>query len=263
MDPSSNSRKRRAQRRTGCSRNRKYYGGGLGTSYGFGGSVDPANPSLGNAAEVVKFSSCGNAVPTGFLTDAGTKGGLPGFAGGGRRRKNRRNTRRRKTMYGGTYTFVPNVVGDSKIAVPESSYQGCGEGRFAQPNMLVQQPPPPGYPTSFLTAPAPLVPAPAPGSPFVLQKGGAPVSGNSYAVDAMLYSVPRSGYSDLVPSGPTAAGPPFSIHTPYSAQPQPSPACLKTGGGSRKKKARKGSRKNRSSSRKNRKNRNTRKTNRK
>jgi hypothetical protein len=88
MDPSSNSRKRRAQRRTGCSRNRKYYGGGLGTSYGFGGSVDPANPSLGNAAEVVKFSSCGNAVPTGFLTDAGTKGGLPGFAGGGRRRKN-------------------------------------------------------------------------------------------------------------------------------------------------------------------------------
>jgi len=244
MDPRSNSRKGRAQRRTGCSRNRKFYGGGLGTSYGFGGSVDPANPSIGNAAEVVKFSSCGNATPTGFLSDTGTKGGLPGFAGGGRRR--RRSTRRRRAMYGGTYTTVPNVVGDSKIAFVENSYTGCGEGQYAQPNISVQQPPAPGYPTSFLTAPPGLVPSPSPGAPFTLQKGGAPVGGNTYAADAMVYQAPRSGYTDLLDSsGPTAAGPPFSIHTPYSPQPQPSPACLKTGGGYRKKKGRKGSRKNR------------------
>ena len=253
MDPRSNSRKGRAQRRTGCSRNRKLYGGGLGTSYGFGGSVDPANPSIGNAAEVVKFSSCGNAVPNGFLSDTGTKGGLPGFAGGGRR-KRRRGTRRRRTMYGGVYTIVPNVVGDSKIALPEASYTGCGEGRFAQPNMSIQQPPSPGYPTAFLTAPPPLVPTPSPGAAFTLQKGGSPVGGNTYAADAMVYQAPRSGYTDLLDSsGPTAAGPPFSIHTPYSPQPQPSPACLKTGGGYRKtKKNRKASRKQkrRSSSRK-------------
>ena len=235
----SNSRKQRNQRR-GCSRN-KYRGGGLGTSYGFGGSVDPNNPSIGNAAEVVTFPSCGNAIPTGFLADPGTKGGLPGFAGGARR-----------TMHGGVYTTVPNVVGDSKIALLENSYTGCGEGRFSLANPSVQQPPEPGYPATYLTAPGPLVPSPAPGAPFTLQKGGAAVP-PSYAVDAMLYQAPRTGYSEGPSSGPTSAGPPFSIHTPYDLRPTPSAACLKTGGARRKNK--KGSKK----TRKNRKNRNTRK----
>jgi hypothetical protein len=147
-------------------------------------------------------------------------------------------------MYGGAYTFVPNVVGSSKIAVPESSYTGCGAGAYAVQNPLNQG----NFPASVLTAPPGLVPNPSPGSPFMLQKGGA----GSYAVDAMVYEAPRSGYSDGPSSGPTSAGPPFLVHTPYSPQPMPSSACLKTGGSRKMKKTRK-NRKNRKNTRKNRK----------
>jgi hypothetical protein len=266
MDGSNSKKSRRARR--GCSRNKRHNGGGLGTSYAFAGSVDPTNPSLGDAAEVVKFSSCGNAVSPGHLNDVGTVGGLPGFASGPPANPGFKGGRRR-SMRGGTYTFVPNVVGDSKIAVPESSYQGCGEGRFSVANPSVLQPPIPGYPASFLTAPPASVPAPYPNSPTTLQPSGAPYSllkggaavPPSYAVDAMVYEANKAGYSDFLPSGPTSAGPPFSIHTPYSYVPKPSQACLHTGGSkknkyrtvSRKNKHRKGSRKNkhRKSSRKN------------
>jgi hypothetical protein len=247
-----NSKSRRAERRKGCRRNRKVYGGGLGNSYTFGASVDPTNPSLGNAAVVKVFPSCQDAVRPGYLTGAPIQGGLPGFNGGGKRRTRRMN--------GGTYTFVPNVVGTSHISVPERSYSGCGEGQFAVQNSLNQG----TFPSSVLTAPSPLVPAPSPNSSFELQKGGrrrnrktrkygGGTGSDAYAADAMAYQAPRSGWSEGPSSGATTAGPPFMIHTPYVNQPMPSPACLKTGGGLKKRKSRKASRKNRKASRKNRK----------
>jgi len=238
MDTTSNSKSRRAERRKGCRRNRKMYGGNTGNTYSFAGSVDPMNPSLGNAARVVVSPGCAtspvdlNVTRPGYLPDAKIQGGLPGFAGGGRRRKG---------MNGGTYTFVPAVVSPNNIAVPQNVYQGCGEGRFTAHDPLNIAGP------SVLTAPAPLIAAPTPFG--YQQKGGrsrrslrnrklygGDAGSAVYAADAMLYNAPRSGYSEGPSSGSTMAGPPFMIHTPYSPQPVPSPACLKTGGGSRKNK---------------------------
>jgi hypothetical protein len=56
-------------------------------------------------------------------------------------------------------------------------------------------------------------------------------------VDSMVYQAPRAGYtqwpSDTMGgnAGTLADGKtPFMVNTPYSAQPTPSAACLKTGG---------------------------------
>jgi len=239
MNTTSNSKTRRAERRKGCRRNRKMYGGNTGNTYSFAGSVDPTNPSLGNAALVVASPGCPtspadlNITRPGYLTGATIHGGLPGFAGGGRRRKG---------MNGGTYTFVPAVVSPNNIAIPQNVYQGCGEGRFTAHDPLNIAGP------SVLTAPAPLIGAPLPFG--YEQKGGRRSRRNRnrklrggdagsavYAADAMLYNAPRSGYSEGPSSGSTMAGPPFMIHTPYSPQPVPSPACLKTGGSRKNKKA--------------------------
>jgi hypothetical protein len=212
-------------------------GGNTGASYGFGGSVDPMNPSLGNAAEVIRFPSCGNAVPPGFLANAGTKGGLPGFAGGARRRNRSGRKTQRRRMNGGGYTFNPAIVG-SAIALGERLYSGCGEGAYSVQNPLNQG----NFPASVLTAP------PAVASPLTMfQKGGA---GPQFGVDAMVYQAPHAGWSEGPSSGETSAGPPFMIHTPYISQLTPSPACLKTGGGWGKK----GSRKQKNRKNKNRKN---------
>jgi hypothetical protein len=243
-----NIRSRRARHRKGCRRNRKLHGGGSGTSYGFGASVDPTNPSLGNAAEVKTFASCQEATRPGYLAGATIQGGLPGFGSvsqrGGRssKRSSRRNRSRRSTrrnrMVGGVYGFNPTVVGPNNVSVPGRPYTGCGEGAYAVQNPLNQG----NFPASVLTAP-----------PAGTQRGGA--GPPSFDVDAMRYNVPRSGYSDGPSSGATSAGPPFLIHTPYSAQPVPSPACVKTGGGYRRK-----TRKSRKGSRKSRKNKNSRKS---
>jgi len=234
-------------------------GGGAGTSYSFGGSVDPTNPSLGNAAEVKTFASCQEATRPGYLAGATIQGGLPGFGSasqsGGRSRRSSRDNRSRRSsrgnrsrrnrstrrsrrsnsrMVGGVYGFSSSVVGPNNIGIPGRPYTGCGEGAYSVQNPLNQG----NFPASVLTAP-----------PAGTQRGGAATnySPASYDVDAMRYNAPRSGYSDGPSSGPTSAGPPFLIHTPYSAQPVPSPACVKTGGYRKTRKSRKGSRKSKKS----------------
>ena len=241
-------RSERNRRRKGCLRNRKQNGGGAGTSYAFLGSVDPTNPGLGNAAQVTTFPSCQNAVRPGYIPDAPIRGGLPGFSGGRRRRTNRR-----RKMYGGVYTFSPAIVGDVNVAVPGRPYAGCGEGAYAQPNPLA------GADARLqITAPPGLVSA-VPGMPIPQRGGMAPYFGANnqslHGSDAMLYEVPRAGYSQW-PSdtsggnaGTLADGKtPFEVNVPYTAMPNPSSACLKTGGGSRRRNRK--SRKNRKASRK-------------
>lgn len=113
-----NSRKRR----NGCSRNRRRRGqyGGAGEAYTFGASVDPSNPSLGNAAEVIRFPSCENAVRPGTITSY-TPTGLPGMRGG-------RRTRRARSQKGGRYAFDGQVVGGNGVAISGAAYTGCGAG---------------------------------------------------------------------------------------------------------------------------------------
>jgi len=198
----------------GCSRNRQN-GGGAGQSYGFGGSVDPSNPSLGNAARVIPFSSCGGADRPGYDNNAQIKGGLPGFSGGRRRKgkgKGRKTRKTRKTQKrkqrGGVYSLTGAELVNG-IAYSQRAYTGCGEGQYAVPNSLN----PPGSQTP-LTAPPPT------------QSGG--VGG----VDSMAYSVPRAGYA-IMPSGGSTiydGVTRYEGRIGYSGQPYPSSACLKTGG---------------------------------
>ena len=251
-------RSERNRRRKGCLRNRKQNGAGAGTSYAFLGSVDPTNPGLGNAAQVTTFPSCQNAVRPGYIPDAPIRGGLPGFSGGRRRTQRRRRGNRK--MYGGVYTFDPQVVGDVNVAVPGRPYAGCGEGAYAQPNPLA------GSDARLqITAPPGIMSA-VPGLPIPgLQKGGmAPYIGANnqslHGSDAMVYEAPRAGYSQWPSdtSGGTAGtladgNTPFEVNVPSTALPNPSSACLKTGGSRRRKnrKSRK-NRKNRKGSRKNR-----------
>ncbi len=253
-------RSERNRRRKGCLRNRKQNGGGAGNSYAFLGSVDPTNPSLGNAAQVTTFPSCQEAGRPGYISNAPIRGGLPGFSGGRRRTQRRRRVNRK--MYGGVYTFSPEV--DGGIAVPGRPYAGCGEGAYAQPNPLA------GSDARLeITAPPGLVSAipgmPIPGLSSVQRGGMAPYFGANnqslHGSDAMLYEVPRAGYSQW-PSD-TAGGnagtladgkTPFEVNVPYTTLPNPSSACLRTGGSRRNRKSRrKGSRKHRKGSRKHRK----------
>ena len=248
-------RQRRNSRRKGCNRNRRQRGGD-GMAYSINGTVTGQHVINNYDGAVNRFASCEDATRPGYLTGAAAsiKGGLPGFAGGRRSASSfadlkggsasgfKGGRRSASTMKGGRYSFVPEVVGGVGMMMPR--YSGCGEGLSAVQNPLNQG----NFPQSVLTAPPPQVPVP---TPMVGGVGG---------IDSMVYEVPRSGYT-TVPSnssggnaGVLADGKtPFLVNVPYSAQPMPSSACLKTGG-SRKNRNRKGSRKNRNrkGSRKNR-----------
>lgn len=264
-------RRRRSSRRKGCRRNRVQRGGTDGFAYRFGASVDPTNPSLGNAAEVIRFPSCEEATRPGYIQDAQIKGGLPGFAGGSRRRRRYHGGRGAFTtgasqaaiygsQAGGRFTNEFNVVGDSKVAIMEPTYSGCGD-------IPAQNPLNKGDISSLITAPAGLVPTPSPGSGDALQRGGRGRRsrrnrrrrsqwGGVGGVDSMVYEAPRTGYTHEPStsaggqSGTLADGKtPFLVNVPYTTQPTPSSACLKTGGGSRKTRRGRKSRKNRKSRR--------------
>lgn len=205
-------RKQRQTRRRGCRRNRRMnQAGGEGWAYRFAGSVDPTNPSLGNAAEVLRFPSCNEAVRPGYLADAQIKGGLPGFAGGARRRSAFQNMMGGRGAFttGATQTamqgigaplsggFIKTVAAPptaAELRLVETPMAGQRGGRFTNEFNVVgaskialmepsysgcgdglvaqQNPLNKGDISSLITAPPPLVPTPSPGSGDVLQKGG-------------------------------------------------------------------------------------------
>jgi hypothetical protein len=169
---------------------------------------------------------------------------------GGRRKKSRRARKGRRgsrKMRGGRYTNEFAPISGATGVLMEPRYSGCGDGALALPDPLnkVQA-------TSLITAPPAQVPLPKP------MMGGA----GPYAVDAMLYEVPRSGYTTW-PSNASGGNAgtlsdgktPFLLNVPFSAQPTPDGACIKTGGRrkSRKnRKSRKSARKSKKSRRNNR-----------
>jgi hypothetical protein len=255
----------RAARRNGCRRNRvSKQSGGAGEAYTLGGHV-AGEPIINNyGQEIVRFPSCESAVRPGYLPDYPLKGGLPGFGsqlGGKRTRKahgRKSKQYKKRTLKGGRYAIGFEVVGPSSVAIPTTDYTGCGAGQEAIHNALNKGD---GFPGNFLTAPPPQY-NPATGAPL---RGGKRTRqhGGVGGVDSMAYMAPRAGWT-VLPSnaqggdaGTLADGKtPFTINVPYSAMPTPSPACLKTGGAYKKRKAsrkesRKASRKvNRKNSRK-------------
>ncbi len=276
---------RRASRRRGCRRNNRMRGG-AGEGYRFGGPVAGEHIVNNYDGKVIPYASCNEAVRPGYLAGAPIQGGLPGFAGGSRKRKGSRRSRRSRksrrgsrkmrggrggvletgaaqlaastSQMGGTYTNEFDIVGASKIALMEPSYSGCGAGAYAQQNPFNK-----GDISSLITAPPALVSNPTPGSGNQLQAGGRRSTrrrrqhGGVGGVDSMYYGAPRSGWTTWPSNaaggdaGTLADGKtPFLINVPFSAQPTPSPNCLKTGGRRRTRKGRKASRKGRKGSRK-------------
>ena len=262
---------RRASRRRGCRRNNRQRGG-AGMAYTIGGPVTGQHVINNYDGVIQRFPSCEEATRPGYLLNVPIKGGLPGFAGGGRRkrrgsacaRKSRRASRRssRKmrggrggvletgaaqlaastNQMGGAYTFVPDIAGG--VGMMDARYSGCGAGAYALQNPLNK-----GDIASLITAPPAQVPYPAPlpsltGGRRSRHSTRRRQHGGVGGIDSMFYSAPRSGYTMFPSNAAGGSGGtlgdgkvPYEDRVPYSAQPVPSPNCIKTGG------RRKGSRK--------------------
>jgi hypothetical protein len=251
---------RRSSRRRGCRRNRRMNQmGGAGEAYTLGGHV-AGSPIINNyGQEIVRFASCEEAVRPGYLADAQIKGGLPGFSGGGKRRYKGGRGGILETgadqlaaqgftgapLKGGRYTFEPAVVGG--VGMMEPRYSGCGDTPMQNPFNK-------GDVSSLITAPPAQVPTPTPSGDMIggrRRKTRRGQHGGVGGVDSMFYSAPRAGWTTWPSNaqggdaGTLADGKtPFLINVPFSAQPTPSQACIKTGG---RRKSRKGSRKSRKS----------------
>lgn len=245
---------RRASHRRGCRRNRRtnQMVGGAGEAYTLGGLVAGAPIIRNYGQEIVRFPSCEEAVRPGYLADAQIKGGLPGFSGGGKRRRRSLKGGRGGVLetgadqlaaqMGGRYTFEPAVV--DGVGMMEPRYSGCGD-------IPMQNPLNKGEISSLITAPPAQVPTPTPGPGMIggrrrRSRKARQQYGGVGGVDSMVYSAPRAGWTTWSSNaaggdaGTLADGKtPFLINVPFSTQPTPSAACLKTGGARRSRKSRK------------------------
>lgn len=204
------SRKQRAAQRT--QRRRRQGGGGAGWGgYTVAGPITPGAP-ISNSSEIVAQQSCLATVRPGTVPFPTTGLGLPGMSGG------RRASRKQR---GGRYSF-------------DLSYQPAPAAPWAGSIPNVVRIPCEG------STPNPLNPGPhTPSTQPPIQSGG--VGG----VDSPYYIAPTAGYSNTPSSWVGSTGAPSLLQTPYDARAL-NPACLKTGGGKRRRSSR-GTRRNRSS----------------
>ena len=188
---------------------RRHRGGGLGNGYAF--NPTPLVPGVDTGLSFKEVSSCMAEVRPGTLSGyapAGT-GGLPGMGGGGRRKRRGTRGRRTRGQKGGRYSFD---LGSS------SSFIGGTPWGTGIPQVM-------SIPCESARS-----------NPLNLQQGG--VGG----VDSAYYVAPTAGYTNNPSTWVGAAGAPVQIQTPYDARSM-NQACLKTGGGRRKKKINKSKKK--------------------
>jgi hypothetical protein len=193
-----------ARRSRSSRKTKRMRGGGLGQSYSFGA---PIVPGLGNSAEVVPMSSCLAATRPGMVSTPTSGLGLPGLSGGARRR--RRGTRR--LQRGGRYSF--------DLSAPVAGGTPWGTG--IPPVMRI--------PCEAAT-PNPLN--------HSAMRGGA---AGGLGASSLAYVAPTAGYGNTPSGWVGSTGAPVMVQTPYEARSM-NEACLKTGGGKRK---RRGSRRSR------------------
>ena len=195
---------------------RRHRGGGLGQGYAF--NPTPLVTGVDTGLSFKEVSSCMAADRPGMLSNyapAGV-GGLPGMGGGGRRR--RRGTRGRKGKRG-------------------SRRQRGGRYSFD----LTASPIPGGTPWGNGIPQVISIPCEsARSNPLNLQAGG--VGG----IDSAFYVAPTAGYTNNPSTWVGAAGAPVQIQTPYDAGTM-NPACLKTGGGRKRRRGTRGRRTRRKS----------------
>ena len=188
-------------------KNRSRRGGG----YSFGAAVAPEAPY---SSQVIGgpplIPDCLEATRPGLAGPVQGTGGLPGFAGGGSEEL------ANMLKQGGRYTFdlstgPINGIGSAgpSAGMAEVSRIGC-EGGLVNTS-------PPG----------------ASANPTPLQNGG-----NS----SLLYTAPTAGYDNKPSEWVSSAGSPSLLQIPYEARTM-NQACLKTGGGRKRKTRRRKSRK--------------------
>ena len=155
----------------------------------------PIVPNLDAGQTVVPQSSCMAEVRPGYISNPPAGAGLPGMGGGGRRRGKKRG---RKTQRGGRYSFDLST----------SATFGGTPGTSGIPQVVS-------------------IPCEAARHNPLNQHGG--VGG----VDSAFYSAPTAGYTNMPSTWVGATGTPSLLQTPYDARTL-NPACLKTGGGRRR-----------------------------
>jgi hypothetical protein len=216
-----NSRKmRKTRRRSGA---RKMRGGAWGQGWrNEAEMIAPGYPVIGG------YPSCGALSRPGMLTEGDVpKGGLPGLTGGGRRR--------RGTMRGGRYTT--DLAG---TAADFGASLGPRGGMLADTMRIAGEtggsPTPCSAPVGAAAAPTPMAGA-GEGLLPGLMKGGA-----AQLAPAPFLQEQTAGYTFEPSKFLDSVGAPIALRTPVGGQ-LDVPACKTTGGGRRRRSARRSSRK--------------------
>ena len=229
------SRRNKKRSRRGCSR--KQVGGNVGAGYSIGGPILPGLPTVNNyAASVNAIGNCHAVTPSYAITPPAATG-LPGMGMRGGRRG------RKVKQSGGRYGFdmtstpTPNGAALSQGGYPEVVKIGC------QANLQN-----PFNPTHTAPNPTPgAVNSASLGDSIARafgQSGGYSPLGQAAVSEA--YVAPTAGYDNKPSTWTDSVGAPVQLQIPYEAR-MMNPACLKTGGSRRKRRASKKSRKARKS----------------
>lgn len=243
-------RKNKRRSRRGCGRNQ--IGGNLGAGYAVVPTpVDPTHPFIGNSARIDNITSCRAQTPDYAITPPPAHG-LPGMYGGKRRRVGKRKSRSRRAMKGGAYTFnltsepVPIGAALSQGGYPEVQKLGC-QGTITNP--LNQGPHTGSNPTGAnsvnqwslgaalaksMTGGAEPTGVQNPvgvGSPYLDLKA---IPGTPGGTGSPFLTSPTAGYDNKPSTWTDSVGAPVQLQIPYNARIM-NPACLKTGGGKKRK----------------------------
>ncbi len=186
---------------------------------------------------------CLAAAKTDTLGYSGPKG-LPGMSGGARKKragKKHRGSKHRRSyrkQSGGRYGFV-----DASGMPPTTPFLG---GLAPMTRIACEgSTPNPLNPGPHTPSTAPMGAASDP-KPFVMAGGavqGIPATtGFTGTADAAAYYAPTAGYSNMPSGQVSSTGSPWLTQIPYGAR-EMTPACIKTGGGSRKQRKQRKSRK--------------------
>lgn len=219
--------------------------------YGFTGanSASGVPGTVSNDLAWTAGSGCTAVRPPYFISPpyppAGTTAGLPGMSGGRMRRQCRR------TMKGGRYGFDAAAI---QGVTPNAAAWWAGTYAPIHRIACEGSTPNPLNPGPHTPSTQPLPVASATGQVTLpLQSGGTALRPADYATlggDTVGYYAPTAGYANQPSSWVDSVGAPVQLQIPYAARAM-NPACLKTGGG--------GKRKTKKQNRKNRKNRKDRK----